>query len=83
VAEPEFDPRGILATLDRHHVLYIVVGGFARVIQGADEVTLGVDIVPSRPRTTCGGSTPRSKSSAHARRANAHPRSPAPGSSTR
>jgi hypothetical protein len=36
-----------LATLDRHHVLYIVVGGFARVIQGADEVTLGVDIVPS------------------------------------
>jgi hypothetical protein len=48
VAEPAFDPRGILATLDRHHVLYIVVGGFARVIQGADEVTLGVDIVPSR-----------------------------------
>lgn len=45
--EPGFDPRGLLAALDRHRVAYIVVGAFARVIQGADEVTLGVDIVPS------------------------------------
>lgn len=44
---PSFDPRGLLAALDRHRVTYIVVGAFARVVQGADEVTRGVDIVPS------------------------------------
>jgi hypothetical protein len=48
VAErPRFDPLGILATLDRHGVSYVVVGAFARVIHGAEEVTRGVDIVPS------------------------------------
>lgn len=44
---PDFDPRGLLAALDRHRVAYIVVGAFARVIQGADEITRGIDIVPS------------------------------------
>jgi hypothetical protein len=44
---PTFDPRGLLAALDRYRVAYIVVGAFARVVQGADEVTSGVDIVPS------------------------------------
>ena len=44
---PKFDPLGILATLDRHRVSYVVVGAFARVIHGAEEVTSGVDIVPS------------------------------------
>jgi hypothetical protein len=47
VAEPAFDPRELLATLDRHRVTYIVIGAFGRVIQGADEVTQGADIVPS------------------------------------
>jgi hypothetical protein len=49
VPEPEaaFDPRGLLAALDRHRVAYLVVGAFARVVQGADEVTRGIDIVPS------------------------------------
>jgi hypothetical protein len=45
--EATFDPRGLLAALDRHRVAYIVVGAFARVVQGADEVTHGIDIVPS------------------------------------
>jgi len=44
---PPFDPRGLLAALDHYRVAYIVVGAFARVVQGADEVTRGVDIVPS------------------------------------
>jgi hypothetical protein len=44
---PRFDPLGLLATLDRHRVAYIVVGAFARVVQGAEEVTRGVDIVPA------------------------------------
>jgi hypothetical protein len=49
VAEPrpKFDPIGLLQTLDRHRVTYIVIGAFARVVQGAEEITRGVDIVPS------------------------------------
>lgn len=46
-APPKFDPLGLLATLDRHRVAYIVVGAFARVVQGAEEITRGVDVVPS------------------------------------
>ncbi len=41
-----FDPLGLLKTLDRHRVTYIVIGGLARIVQGADEMTNGVDIVP-------------------------------------
>jgi hypothetical protein len=44
---PKFDPLGLLQTLERHRVTYIIVGGFARIIQGADEMTRGVDIVPA------------------------------------
>ena len=43
----KFDPLGLLGVLDRHRVAYIVIGGFGRVVQGAEEVTRGVDIVPS------------------------------------
>jgi hypothetical protein len=43
----KFDPLGLLGVLDRHRVAYIVIGGFGRVVQGAEEVTHGVDIVPS------------------------------------
>lgn len=42
-----FDPLGMLKTLDRHRVTFIVVGGLARIIQGADELTDGLDIVPA------------------------------------
>src|SRR5919198_2055608 len=44
---PEFDPIQILATLERHRVTFIVIGALARVIHGSDELTQGVDIVPS------------------------------------
>jgi hypothetical protein len=48
VAEsPRFDPLSVLATLDRHRVAYIVIGAFARVVQGAEEITRGLDVVPS------------------------------------
>lgn len=49
MAEPRarFDPLGVLATLDRHRVAYIVVGGFARVVRGTEEITHGIDVVPS------------------------------------
>jgi hypothetical protein len=47
VEGPRFDPIGILATLDRHRVSFVLVGALARVIQGAEELARGVDIVPS------------------------------------
>jgi hypothetical protein len=42
-----FDPIGILATLERHRVSFVVVGAFARVVHGTGEVTRSIDIVPS------------------------------------
>src|SRR5262245_40308618 len=44
---PRFDPYGVLQALDRHRVKYVVIGGFARVLQGTEELTRGLDIVPS------------------------------------
>ncbi len=44
---PPFDPFGAFQALDRHRVSYIAIGGFARVIQGTEEITRGLDIVPS------------------------------------
>lgn len=42
-----FDPYAILGPLERRRVTYVVIGGFARVIHGADEITHAVDIAPS------------------------------------
>ena len=42
-----FDPIGILAALERRRVSFIVIGGLGRVIHGSDELTHGIDIVPS------------------------------------
>ena len=43
----KFDPYGALQALDRYDVSYIVIGAFARVLQGTEEITRGMDIVPS------------------------------------
>ncbi len=45
-AEP-FDPYAILTALERERVTYILIGGFARIIQGTEELTNGFDLVPS------------------------------------
>lgn len=42
-----FDPYKALEALDRQRVTYIVIGALGRVIQGSDELTGGIDIVPS------------------------------------
>lgn len=42
-----FDPYAILAALDQERTIYILIGAFARVIEGSDEITLGVDLTPS------------------------------------
>ena len=41
--DERFDPRGVLAALDRNFVGYVVIGGFARAVRGADETTHGVE----------------------------------------
>jgi hypothetical protein len=42
-----FDPYALLAALERQRVSYVLIGGFARVIQGTEERTDGLDVVPS------------------------------------
>jgi transcriptional regulator with XRE-family HTH domain len=48
--DPPFDPYAILAGLERRQTTYVVIGSFARIVQGAEETTDGVDIVPSQRR---------------------------------
>lgn len=45
--QPRFDPYAILAALERERTTYILIGAFARVIHGADEITRGLDLTPS------------------------------------
>ncbi len=42
-----FDPYAILAALERYRVSYVLIGGFARVLQGTEELTRGLDLCPS------------------------------------
>lgn len=44
---PRFDPRALLATLEANRVSYVVIGAFARVVRGTDELTHGLDICPA------------------------------------
>jgi hypothetical protein len=43
----KLDPYGLLQALDRQRVTYVVIGGFARIVQGTEEMTYGLDITPS------------------------------------
>jgi hypothetical protein len=47
VSARRFDPYVILAALERQRVKYVLIGGFARVIQGTEELTRGLDLCPS------------------------------------
>jgi hypothetical protein len=42
-----FDPYALLQALDRQRVTYVLVGGFARIVQGTEEMTHGLDLTPS------------------------------------
>jgi hypothetical protein len=46
-SRPPFDPYTLLAALERQRVAYVLIGGFARIIQGTDELTYGLDLTPS------------------------------------
>src|SRR4051812_44638644 len=41
------DPYAILTALERRRVRYVLIGGFARIIEGTDELTHGLDLTPS------------------------------------
>ena len=45
--QSRFDPGVVLAAFQRAGAVFVVIGGLARVIRGADEVTSGVDICTS------------------------------------
>jgi hypothetical protein len=42
-----FDPYVILTALERQRVTYVLIGGFARIIQGTEELTNGLDLTAS------------------------------------
>ena len=44
---PVYDPRALVAALERHRVDYVVIGALARVLHGTAEVTDELDIAPS------------------------------------
>jgi hypothetical protein len=46
-ARVRLDPYGLLQALDRHRVTYVLIGGFARIVQGTEEMTYGLDVTPS------------------------------------
>jgi hypothetical protein len=47
VTRSHFDPYAILGEFESERISYVIVGALARVIQGSDELTDGVDITPS------------------------------------
>ena len=47
-AEPPLDARRLLATLDRHGVEYLLVGGGAAIAYGATRPTVDLDCLPHR-----------------------------------
>jgi len=46
-SNPQFDPDRILRVLDRHRVDYVLVGGVAARVHGAQRATADIDCVPS------------------------------------
>jgi hypothetical protein len=47
VSDVRFDPYATLAALEGRGVAYVLIGGFARVVQGTEELTHGLDLSPS------------------------------------
>ncbi len=47
MARDHFDPYTLIDALERQRVTYIIVGGLGRILHGSDELTDGLDVVPS------------------------------------
>jgi hypothetical protein len=48
LSEREFDPLRALATLNRHRVRYVLIGGFAAKLHGSPVLTADIDICYAR-----------------------------------
>jgi hypothetical protein len=50
MTEPErlFQPRNLIAVLESHGVRYVLIGGFAALVQGSGLVTNDADVCPAR-----------------------------------
>lgn len=46
-----FNPTAILDVLARHDVAYVLIGGYAALLQGSGMPTVDIDIVPERTAT--------------------------------
>ena len=44
----EFDPERVLATLERHGVNFVVIGGMAATLHGSPHATFDLDVTPQR-----------------------------------
>src|SRR5665213_347067 len=49
-----YQPDTMLEVLERHGVLYIVIGGLAAELRGSPYVTRDVDVTPARTRVNLG-----------------------------
>ncbi|HEY5878038.1 MAG TPA: hypothetical protein VIU11_03955 [Nakamurella sp.] len=49
--EPELDLAALLQVLDRHHVVYVMIGGLAAVTHGSPFPTADLDITPESEST--------------------------------
>jgi hypothetical protein len=47
VTAQRFDPYATLEALEGRRVAYVLIGAFARVVQGTEEITRGLDLAPS------------------------------------
>jgi hypothetical protein len=47
MTEQRFDPYATLEALESRRVSYVLIGAFARVVQGTEELTRGLDLAPS------------------------------------
>ena len=47
----EFNPSAIVEVLSRHKVSYVLIGGYAALLQGSGMSTIDIDIVPARARS--------------------------------
>lgn len=50
----QFDAAPILEVLERHRVQYVVIGGYAAVLHGAQRPTEDIDVVPATTHVNLG-----------------------------
>jgi hypothetical protein len=50
VISSSFNPTAILDALARHNVAYVLIGGYAALLQGSGLPTVDIDIVPHRTK---------------------------------